>query len=123
MPFISTDTVGVCGADGFPRVSPGVTVPMPFPPPTLVAGYAGPSFFLTDHSSLSLEKAQYYNPAEVPGRTWGETFFDSSFGHEGMPRYSTWAGMKCHGTPPSTLVGFRRFPRVHAKSGFQGWVS
>jgi len=48
---------------------------MPFPPPTLVAGYAGPSFFLTDHSSLSLEKAQYYNPAEVPRPHMGRDFF------------------------------------------------
>ena len=31
-----------------PRVSPGATAPKLFSP-TSVAGYAGPSFFLTDH--------------------------------------------------------------------------
>ena len=60
--FISTDTAGVYGAEGFPlqgfpRFSPGVTVPMPFPPSlaTLV-----PLFF-TDHS-----RKPELDPAEVP---------------------------------------------------------
>ena len=78
--FISTDTAGVYGAEGFPlqgfpRFSPGVTVPMPFPPSlaTLVP------LFLTDHS-----RKPELDPAEVPRPHMGRDFFYlSAFGQEG----------------------------------------